>query len=161
MSLPFHYYQFIVLVLDVLLWTLAWNTTGITSHRDVTLPFLSSNHRKRQVQGKSNRIGKSMIFVDLIILYHLFEFTLGHQNELFLLLVGMQNVKLPQNAISSTSYANVRFGSAGSYKSFTEHPTHSLPKPVQSNFFDQPSIKTKDTIPSKQTESRSPRAVAR
>ena len=156
MSLPFHYYQFIVLVLDVLLWTLAWNTTGITSHRDVTLPFLSSNHRKRQVQGKSNRIGKSMIFVDLFI-----WFTLWHQNELFLLLLGMQNVKLPQHAVSSTSYANVKFGSAGSYKSFTEHPTHSLPKPVQSNFFDQPSIKTKDTIPSKQTELRSSRAVAR
>ena len=157
MSLPFHYYQFIALVFDVLLWTLAWNTAGIKSHRDTPSPMSSSNHKTRQMKGKFDRMRKSRIFVHLI----LSKFAFWRRNQLLLLLLGIQNVNMPRHAASSTSYANIRFGSAGSYKSFTEHPTHNFPKPEQSNFYDRPSIKTKNTIPSKQTELRSPRAVAR
>ena len=44
---------------------------------------------------------------------------------------------------TSTSFTNIKFGDSGSYKSFTEHPNHNNPKPVPTNFYPRPLLKTK------------------
>ena len=65
------------------------------------------------------------------------------------------------HAASSTSFANIRFGKTGSYKSFTEHPYHKRSELIQRKFPNQQHLKTTAKPLSKENEFRSPRAITR